>query len=125
MASNITSPATIIQRLPGIGYDVSWTGTPTGTFSIQVSTDGSAWTNWGSPVSVTSTTIDPVSITSASTGVEFIKYSFGYTGTPYGGFGGSAVNGIFADSVPEPLTLTLFGMGLAGLGALRRRKKAA
>lgn len=37
MATTITGPATIIQRLPGISYDVSWTGTPTGTFSVQVS----------------------------------------------------------------------------------------
>lgn len=37
MATNVTGPATIIQMLPGISYDISWTGTPTGTFSIQVS----------------------------------------------------------------------------------------
>lgn len=37
MTSSITGPATIIQRLPGISYDISWTGNPTGTFSVQVS----------------------------------------------------------------------------------------
>lgn len=37
MSSSINGPATIIQRLPGISYDVAWTGTPTGTFSVQVS----------------------------------------------------------------------------------------
>lgn len=37
MATSITGPATVIQSLPGISYDVSWTGTPTGTFSVQVS----------------------------------------------------------------------------------------
>ena len=37
MATSITGPATIIQRLPGISYDISWTGTPTGTFQVQVS----------------------------------------------------------------------------------------
>ncbi len=37
MATSITGPATIIQRLPGISYDLVWTGTPTGTFSVQVS----------------------------------------------------------------------------------------
>lgn len=37
MASTITGPATVIQMLPGISYDISWTGTPTGTFTIQVS----------------------------------------------------------------------------------------
>jgi len=37
MASNIIGPATVIQRIPGISYDIAWTGTPTGTFSVQVS----------------------------------------------------------------------------------------
>lgn len=37
MSADITGPATIIQRLPGISYDLAWTGTPTGTFLIQVS----------------------------------------------------------------------------------------
>ncbi len=37
MATTITGPATIIQRLPGISYDIVWTGTPTGTFAVQVS----------------------------------------------------------------------------------------
>lgn len=37
MSANITGPATIIQMLPGISYDIAWTGTPTGTFSVQVS----------------------------------------------------------------------------------------
>jgi hypothetical protein len=36
-AASITGAPTIIQRLPGISYDVSWTGTTTGTFSIEVS----------------------------------------------------------------------------------------
>jgi hypothetical protein len=37
MATSINGPATVIQRLPGISYDISWTGTPVGTFSVQVS----------------------------------------------------------------------------------------
>lgn len=37
MASTVTSKVTIIQKLSQIGYDISWTGTPTGVFSVQVS----------------------------------------------------------------------------------------
>jgi hypothetical protein len=37
MTTSVTGPATIIQRLPGISYDIVWTGTPTGTFQVQVS----------------------------------------------------------------------------------------
>ena len=37
MASTITGPPTNINRLPGLSYDLLWTGTPTGTFAVQVS----------------------------------------------------------------------------------------
>lgn len=35
--ATVTSQVSIIQRLPGISYDIAWTGTPTGTFAVQVS----------------------------------------------------------------------------------------
>lgn len=37
MATSITSRPTYINQLPGISYDLVWTGTPTGTFEVQVS----------------------------------------------------------------------------------------
>lgn len=37
MATSITSAPTNIQGIPGISYDLRWTGTPTGTFQVQVS----------------------------------------------------------------------------------------
>ena len=37
MSGNLTSIVTVIQNLSQVGYDISWTGTPTGTFSVQVS----------------------------------------------------------------------------------------
>lgn len=54
MAASVNGPATFIQNISGIGYDIAWTGTPVGTFSVQVSNtvtlnpDGSVNTagNW-------------------------------------------------------------------------------
>jgi hypothetical protein len=37
MAAPIVGPPTNINQIPGISYDISWTGDPVGTFSIQVS----------------------------------------------------------------------------------------
>lgn len=36
-ATSLTSHPTIIQRLPGISYELVWTGTTAGTFAFQVS----------------------------------------------------------------------------------------
>lgn len=37
MSASITSQVTVIQRISGNSYDVSWTGAPVGTFSVQIS----------------------------------------------------------------------------------------
>lgn len=37
MASTITSPVTFLKGLSSFGYDVTWTGTPTGVFLVEVS----------------------------------------------------------------------------------------
>ena len=37
MTGNVTSAVTVIQNLSQVGYDISWTGTPVGTFSVQIS----------------------------------------------------------------------------------------
>jgi choice-of-anchor C domain-containing protein len=38
---------------------------------------------------------------------------------------GAAIGGVSIAAVPEPITLTLFGAGLAGIASLRRRRRAA
>jgi len=38
---------------------------------------------------------------------------------------GGVIGGVSVTAVPEPVTLTLFGAGLAGMAGLRRRKQAA
>lgn len=39
MSSDVTSLVTNINMISCIGYTISWTGTPTGTFSVEVSQD--------------------------------------------------------------------------------------
>jgi hypothetical protein len=37
MTSTVTSLPTNLQQLDGVSYDISWTGSPVGTFSVQIS----------------------------------------------------------------------------------------
>lgn len=40
MAASITSDALNVTNLDNVGLTLSWSGTPTGTFSVEVSNDG-------------------------------------------------------------------------------------
>ena len=116
-----------VRQLSSIGATIDLPGTDRpvlGPFSVMVSTDGVAFSAWGGPLVIDGATLNPVDIVNAPQGVEFIRYSFGNTGDPYGGNGGSGVSQLFANgaAVPEPATWALMigGFGLAGV-ALRRR----
>jgi hypothetical protein len=37
MSANVTSAVTNIQYVDNVGIELSWTGTPTGTFTVEVS----------------------------------------------------------------------------------------
>ena len=37
MSGNVTSAVTNIQYVDNVGIELSWTGTPTGTFTVEVS----------------------------------------------------------------------------------------
>ena len=50
--ATITSPSTGIKYLDNIAIDLSWTGTPTGTFSVEGSLDGSTWNELGFGTSI-------------------------------------------------------------------------
>ena len=43
MAGTLTSPATSIRTTDNIGIELFYTGTPTGTFTVQGTVDGTNW----------------------------------------------------------------------------------
>jgi hypothetical protein len=45
LSADYTSPQTNILYLDNVAVQLIWTGTPTGSFYVQVSLDGSTWNN--------------------------------------------------------------------------------
>ena len=43
--ATVASAVTIVQSIPAIAYTFQWTGTPTGSFSVQISNDYSLYPN--------------------------------------------------------------------------------
>ena len=43
MSEDITGPSTNILHLDRVGFQLVWTGTPVGTFSVEVSNDETVW----------------------------------------------------------------------------------
>ena len=116
-----------VRDITDIGTTITQNDRPTiGPISIEVSTNGTTWTDWGSPVDIATLTSDTVDITEAMTGVQFIKYIYGPSGDPDNGFGGSAVASIFADvdPVPLPSAWSMAVVGLIGIGFLAYRGKS-
>lgn len=43
MGASFTSAATNVTYTDVVGYQLKWTGTPTGTFDVEATVDGSNW----------------------------------------------------------------------------------
>lgn len=81
MAGNVTSPATIVQKISMFSYSYSWTGTaPVGTIGVQVSNDyslnadgsvGNAGTWNNLPLNVSGSIVTTVPVT-GDTGNGFV-----------------------------------------------------
>ena len=109
----------------GIGFNFFNRAGGGGPYHAFVTFGDNSTTNFALPAIAFS---DPFTafwgITSALS-IQTIHLGLANGGTTQGGSFGLDNLTIGATQVPEPTTLTLFGLGLAGLGFARRRKKRA
>jgi len=123
--------ATVVGQTYAMTFDlgVSTNGGPfSGTISVDADA-GSAVTavtdngSSGTLNGVTEWTNESVLFTATSTTTPISIIGESDTAGQFIGLDNVAVNAVTTTAVPEPLTISLFGAGLAGAAAMRRRRK--
>ena len=76
MSSDVTSSSTNILHMDRVGYQLSWSGTPTGTFSVEVSNDESVWVPLTLSASVAAAGSADDAFIDCETAAKFIRFKY-------------------------------------------------
>jgi choice-of-anchor C domain-containing protein len=125
-----TAAGSIFQSLTGLAVGATYTV----TFDIAGNPDGGPSMKWLRVSAGADTEDFSFDITGHSRGaMGWLTQEFDFTATAStetltfasltGGFYGPALDNVRIEQVPEPATLALLGVGLAGLAASRRRQR--
>jgi hypothetical protein len=76
MSSDITGPSTNILHLDRVGFQLLWTGSPTGTFSVQVSNDEVTWADLTLSAAIAAAGSGDNAFIDAETGAAFIRVKY-------------------------------------------------
>ena len=79
MSEDITGPSTNILYTDRVGFQLSWTGTPTGSFSIEVSNDEVVWVALTLSATVTAAGSADDAFIDAETAAKFIRVKYSDT----------------------------------------------
>jgi len=76
MASTITSDSTNILHTDRVGYQLVWTGTPTGDFTVEISNDETTWTELTLSTAITAAGSADNAYIDAETSAKFIRFKY-------------------------------------------------
>ncbi len=95
-----------------------------GPLMVEVSTNGTSWTEFGQPLVLSKTSKNPIEISASPEPVKYIKYFFGPSDPEYK-YGGSSLKELYAygAAVPEPATWTALVVGFGFVGAALRSRR--
>ena len=144
-SQSITINLGSLRDMSSIGAEIELVDRPVNinTFSVEVSIDGTNWTNWEGTQTFTPNVEsgnDLLAISGVTQNIEYIQYIFGPSpGTGAQGFTGSRVIQLYTGEfsaqsvvyptspvvppVPVPAAIWLFATSLLGLQVFKRRKK--
>lgn len=73
MGASITTEASNILHTDRVGYQIAWTGTPTGAFTVEISNDGSTWVELTLSTAIAAAGSADEAFIDAETAAKFIR----------------------------------------------------